>query len=220
MSISMIGLDTAKSVFQLHGVDAQGKVQLKRKLRRDELIAFFEQQSRCTVVMEACGAARPELQRQRVDDFEAGEVTVPDYRSLMLPVLSISTNEEVRFGDVVDRLAAPALFQAFEHHHAAGQVDLPGGQDQGFKNSAAGGVQGGAEGAHLARGLGGGGQEGAALLFGEIEAAPFGVEELHAVLGLVGTVHANSVSGPGDQLMLPPVGRQKSLSTATTISLR
>ncbi|HSH81186.1 MAG TPA: IS110 family transposase [Herpetosiphonaceae bacterium] len=57
MSISMIGLDTAKSVFQLHGVDAQGKVQLKRKLRRDELIAFFEQQSRCTVVMEACGAA-------------------------------------------------------------------------------------------------------------------------------------------------------------------
>lgn len=57
MSISMIGLDTAKSVFQLHGVDALGKVQLKRKLRRDELIPFFEQQPCCTVVMEACGAA-------------------------------------------------------------------------------------------------------------------------------------------------------------------
>jgi transposase len=57
MSMSMIGLDTAKSVFQLHGVDAGGKVQLKRKLRRSELIAFFEQQPRCTVVMEACGAA-------------------------------------------------------------------------------------------------------------------------------------------------------------------
>jgi hypothetical protein len=57
MSVSMIGLDTAKSVFQLHGVDALGKVQLKRKLRRDELIPFFEQQPRCTVVMEACGAA-------------------------------------------------------------------------------------------------------------------------------------------------------------------
>jgi transposase len=41
MSISMIGIDTAKSTFHLHGVDAQGKVQLKRKLRRDELIAFF-----------------------------------------------------------------------------------------------------------------------------------------------------------------------------------
>src|SRR5215207_4289794 len=57
MSISMMGIDTAKSVFQLHGVDAQGKVQLKRKLRRDELIAFLEQQPRCTVAMEACGAA-------------------------------------------------------------------------------------------------------------------------------------------------------------------
>jgi hypothetical protein len=51
----------------------------------------------------------------------------------MLPVLSISTNEEVRFGDSVDRLAAPALFQAFVHHHAAGQVDLLGGQGQGFE---------------------------------------------------------------------------------------
>jgi error-prone DNA polymerase len=53
----MIGIDTAKSTFQLHGINATGKVQLKRKLRRDELIAFFEQHPRCTVVMEACGAA-------------------------------------------------------------------------------------------------------------------------------------------------------------------
>ena len=57
MSISMIGIDTAKSVFQLHGVDAQGRLLLKRKLRRDQVIGFFEQQPRCTVVMEACGAA-------------------------------------------------------------------------------------------------------------------------------------------------------------------
>jgi error-prone DNA polymerase len=57
MSITMIGLDVAKSVFQLHAMDASGKVQLKRKLRRSELIPFFEGQPRCTVVMEACGAA-------------------------------------------------------------------------------------------------------------------------------------------------------------------
>jgi error-prone DNA polymerase len=57
MSVTMIGLDIAKSVFQLHGIDASGKVQLKRKLRRDELIPFFEGQPRCTVVLEACGAA-------------------------------------------------------------------------------------------------------------------------------------------------------------------
>jgi error-prone DNA polymerase len=53
----MIGLDTAKSVFQIHGVNETGKVELRRKLRRNELIVFFEKQESCTVVMEACGAA-------------------------------------------------------------------------------------------------------------------------------------------------------------------
>jgi hypothetical protein len=57
MSITMIGLDTAKSVFQIHGVNETGEVELKRKVRRSDLIAFFEKQERCTVVMEACGAA-------------------------------------------------------------------------------------------------------------------------------------------------------------------
>src|SRR4051812_7117950 len=56
MSITMIGLDTAKSVFQIHGVDAAGKPQLKRKLQREEVVPFFEQQEHCTVVLEACGA--------------------------------------------------------------------------------------------------------------------------------------------------------------------
>src|SRR3954447_15565500 len=57
MSITMIGLDTAKSVFQVHAVDGAGKAVMRRKLRRSELIPFFEQQEACTVVIEACGAA-------------------------------------------------------------------------------------------------------------------------------------------------------------------
>jgi len=57
MSITMIGLDTAKSVFQVHAVDAAGQVVTRRKLRRNELTTFFEKQAACTVVMEACGAA-------------------------------------------------------------------------------------------------------------------------------------------------------------------
>ena len=56
MSVTMIGLDTAKSVFQVHGVDETGKTVLKRKLRRSELIPFFEKLEPCTVVTEACGA--------------------------------------------------------------------------------------------------------------------------------------------------------------------
>jgi transposase len=57
MSINMIGLDNAKSVFQIHAVDQTGKMEIRRKLRRSELLAFFEQQEPCRVVLEACGAA-------------------------------------------------------------------------------------------------------------------------------------------------------------------
>jgi transposase len=57
VSITMIGLDTAKSVFQIHAVDETGKTLIRRKLGRTELIPFFEKQEACTVVMEACGAS-------------------------------------------------------------------------------------------------------------------------------------------------------------------
>src|SRR3712207_4533119 len=56
MSTTMIGLDTAKAVFQVHAVDEAGKTAMKRKLQRSELIPFFERQEACTVVLEACGA--------------------------------------------------------------------------------------------------------------------------------------------------------------------
>ena len=39
--VSTIGLDVAKSVFQVHGVDAQGKVVVTKRLRRDAVLAFF-----------------------------------------------------------------------------------------------------------------------------------------------------------------------------------
>lgn len=57
MPIHMIGLDTAKSTFQVHAIDGSGKAVLKRKLQRAEVLPFFEAQHRCVVVLEACGAA-------------------------------------------------------------------------------------------------------------------------------------------------------------------
>jgi transposase len=54
MSISMIGLDTAKFFFQIHAVNHSGEIAPRRKLRRSELISFFEKREACTVVMEAC----------------------------------------------------------------------------------------------------------------------------------------------------------------------
>src|SRR5919107_5935892 len=56
MTIAVIGLDTAKTVFQVHGVDESGRAVLRRRLHRSELVGFFEQQPRCAVFLEACGA--------------------------------------------------------------------------------------------------------------------------------------------------------------------
>ncbi|WP_158913272.1 IS110 family transposase [Caulobacter sp. S45] len=49
-----IGLDLAKSVFQVHGVDAAGGIVVRRQIRRPQLVAFFAKQPACLVGMEAC----------------------------------------------------------------------------------------------------------------------------------------------------------------------
>src|SRR2546429_8858185 len=55
--ISTIGLDLAKNVFQVHGVDRSGAVVLRRQLRRGAVEKFFAQLSPCTVGVEAFGTA-------------------------------------------------------------------------------------------------------------------------------------------------------------------
>jgi transposase len=55
--ISIVGLDLAKNVFQVHAVDASGRVVLRRQLRRGAVEKFFAQLPPCTVGMEACGSA-------------------------------------------------------------------------------------------------------------------------------------------------------------------
>jgi transposase len=55
--IITVGLDLAKSVFQVHGVDALGVVVVRRQLRRGEVVKFFAGLAPCLVAMEACGSA-------------------------------------------------------------------------------------------------------------------------------------------------------------------
>jgi transposase len=54
---STIGLDVAKQVFQVHGVDAAGQVVVRKKLRRSELLAFFKAPPPCLIGLEAGGTA-------------------------------------------------------------------------------------------------------------------------------------------------------------------
>ena len=57
MQVSTIGVDLAKNVFQVHGVDSAGKVVITRQLRRKQVIDFFSKFPPCLVGMEACGTA-------------------------------------------------------------------------------------------------------------------------------------------------------------------
>ena len=55
--IIRIGMDTSKQIFQLHGVDANEKVVLRKKLRRKDMVAFFEKLPPTVIAIEACGAS-------------------------------------------------------------------------------------------------------------------------------------------------------------------
>jgi Transposase len=57
MQITTIGLDIAKNVFQVHGIDAAEKVVVRKQLRRSQVLAFFKALPPCLVGLEACATA-------------------------------------------------------------------------------------------------------------------------------------------------------------------
>lgn len=57
MKLTTIGMDLAKSVFQVHGADAHGKLVLKKQLKRSQVLPFFANLVPCKIGMEACGSA-------------------------------------------------------------------------------------------------------------------------------------------------------------------
>jgi transposase len=57
MQIATIGRDLAKAIFPVHGVDAEGGVVIRRRLRRAEVAKFFAGLAPCLVGMEACAGA-------------------------------------------------------------------------------------------------------------------------------------------------------------------
>ena len=57
MKITTVGIDLAKNVIQVHGVDAHGKRVLKKQLKREQVIPFFANFQSCLIGMEACGGA-------------------------------------------------------------------------------------------------------------------------------------------------------------------
>ncbi len=59
MHITTLGIDVAKQVFQLHGVDARGRAVFSRRLKRDQFFHTVASLPPCVIGMEACGSAQP-----------------------------------------------------------------------------------------------------------------------------------------------------------------
>src|SRR5437660_7511555 len=75
MQITTIGLDIAKNVFQVHGIDSNEKVVVRKQLRRSQVLAFFKTLPPCLVGMEACATAH----------YWARELTKLGHRVRLLP---------------------------------------------------------------------------------------------------------------------------------------
>lgn len=70
MELSVIGIDLAKNVFQLHGVGPHGQALLRKRFKRKELLPFIATLTRCTVAMEACAGASFWARQIRALGFE------------------------------------------------------------------------------------------------------------------------------------------------------
>ncbi len=57
MKITTIGIDLAKTIFQIHGVDQYGKTIVRKQLKRAEMTLYFANLPACLIGMEACGSA-------------------------------------------------------------------------------------------------------------------------------------------------------------------
>ena len=112
-SVTTVGLDLAKHVFQVHGVDASGRVVVAKAMRRNELLEFFASLPACLVGLEASGSAhhwarelirlghearmmppayvKPYLRRQKNDAADAAAICEAKNSSSLLRLIALAT---------------------------------------------------------------------------------------------------------------------------------
>ncbi len=100
MEVSTIGFDTAKNVFQVHGVDSSGQVAVRRQLRRADVLKFFTKLPPCLVGLEACGAAH----------YWAREIAALGHEVRLIPPRRVKAY--VKWGKKNDATDAEAICEA------------------------------------------------------------------------------------------------------------
>src|SRR6516225_968851 len=92
MQITTIGLDIAKNMFQVHGIDAAEKVVVRRQLRRGQVMKFFEAVPPCLVGMEACATAH----------YWARELTKLGHQVRLMPAKDVKAYVKRNKNDAAD----------------------------------------------------------------------------------------------------------------------
>src|ERR1700737_4262440 len=92
MQVTTIGLDIAKNVFQVHGIDAAEKVVVRKQLRRSQVLAFFEALPPCLIGMEACATAH----------YWARELTKLGHRVRLMPAKDVKAYVKRNKNDAAD----------------------------------------------------------------------------------------------------------------------
>src|SRR5438876_2580902 len=92
MQVTTIGLDIAKNVFQVHGIDAREKVVVRRQLRRSQVIAFFKALPPCLIGMEACATAH----------YWARELTKLGHKVRLMPAKDVKAYVKRNKNDAAD----------------------------------------------------------------------------------------------------------------------
>jgi transposase len=92
MQITTIGLDIAKNVFQVHGIDASEKIVVRKQLRRGQVLAFFKALPPCLVGMEACATAH----------YWARELTKLGHQVRLMPAKDVKAYVKRNKNDAAD----------------------------------------------------------------------------------------------------------------------
>jgi transposase len=105
MQVKTIGLDLAKNIFQVHGVDARGVTMLRKQLRRDQVLMFFARLQPCLIGIEACGGAH----------YWAAKLTALGHRVKMMapqfvkPYVKTNKNDSLDAEAICEAVARPNM---------------------------------------------------------------------------------------------------------------
>lgn len=104
-NITTIGLDLAKNVFQVHGMDHEGQVVLRKKLRRGQMLKFFGILPPCLVGMEACGSAHHWARELKAQGHEV-RLIPPQY---VRPFLKTNKHDAADAEAIAEALVRPTM---------------------------------------------------------------------------------------------------------------